>query len=172
MTPGRNAAPAPGSAHEGRGAHPAVGPSADAIPAQGGRMTKQQAAGLAKTLPPLSCGGCKKCCRGDTITLMEGDDPTRYKTRLVDGRRVLRRRKDGDCIYLGSKGCTIWPGQPRMCRAFDCRTYALGIATMDGPEQAERLQRASCREGIARLAKLGHDVAAYGLPPPDGEALA
>jgi len=56
-----------------------------------------------------------------------------------------------------------------MCRAFDCRSYALGIATLDGPAQPERLQRASCREGIARLAALGHDVAAYGLPVPEGK---
>lgn len=129
-------------------------------------MDKKQALEIAKTLTPLSCGGCRKCCLGDTITLMEGDNPAHYKTKLVEGRRVLRKRKDGNCVYLGARGCTIWPKQPTMCRKFDCRIYALGIAAMPQDQRSSRLERPSAREGITRLQAAGHNPLAYGLPAP------
>lgn len=108
-----------------------------------------------KALPPINCAGCRKCCLGDTITLLPGDDPGRYKTKLVDGERVLRKKKDGNCVYLGSRGCTIYGSQPRMCRAFDCRVYALKVAAMPPSAQASRLQRPSVQEGFARLKLVG-----------------
>lgn len=135
------------------------------------KLDKKEALEIASTLPPLSCGGCRKCCLGDTITLMEGDDPTLYKTKLVEGRRVLRKRKNGNCIYLGARGCTIWPKQPTMCRKFDCRTYALGVATLPEHERGVRLRHPSTREGIARLQAAGHDPVAYGLAAPPVAAL-
>jgi Fe-S-cluster containining protein len=33
----------------------------------------------------------------------------------------LKRRDNGDCIYLGEAGCTIYDRRPSVCRKFDCR---------------------------------------------------
>lgn len=95
---------------------------------------------------------------------MEGDNPALYKTKLVEGRRVPWKRKDGNSIHLGARGCTIWPKQPTLWRKFDRRSYALGIAAMVEDERASRLEWPSAREGVARLQLLGHDPLAYGLP--------
>jgi Fe-S-cluster containining protein len=38
----------------------------------------------------------------------------------------LARRANGDCVYLGKTGCTIYGRRPRVCRNFDCRTLFLG----------------------------------------------
>lgn len=77
-------------------------------------------------LPPLRCGGCRRCCEGDTIVLRpeKGDDVTAYRTNLIDGVRVLKK-KGGNCIYLGPKGCRIYDRRPHDCRKFDCRAYFL-----------------------------------------------
>lgn len=103
-------------------------------------------------LPPLKCGGCRKCCLGDTITLHPGDDPTRYKTKVVDGKRVLAKGKDGNCIYLGVSGCRIYGRQPMECRVFDCRKYALLFSGWSREKQAQRLATsAALHEGLRRL---------------------
>lgn len=82
----------------------------------------------ASHLPPLNCAGCRKCCLGDTIKLQPWEDPSRWKTKLVDGRRVLRKGKDGNCVYLGKQGCRIQGGKPHACRWYDCRVAAqLGV---------------------------------------------
>lgn len=75
----------------------------------------------------LDCNGCRKCCMGDTIVLRpeHGDDVTRYKTKLAGGRRVLAKKSDGNCVYLGPKGCRIHGRAPHQCRIFDCRVYFL-----------------------------------------------
>ena len=99
-----------------------------------------------QALPPINCNGCRKCCEGDTITLMAGDDPAQYKTKLVDGARVLARKKDGNCVYLGSRGCTIYFRQPVMCRVFDCRRYSMA-AVDTGDQQRRRV----IAEGRRRL---------------------
>lgn len=37
----------------------------------------------------------------------------------------LKHQANGDCIYLGDHGCTIYDNRPRVCREFDCRlTFA------------------------------------------------
>jgi Fe-S-cluster containining protein len=33
----------------------------------------------------------------------------------------LRHAANGDCVYLGAKGCTIYEDRPAVCRNFDCR---------------------------------------------------
>lgn len=110
--------------------------------------------------PPIACAGCRKCCLGDTITLVEGDDPSSFKTRpstsVFPGSigRELRKGKDGNCIYLGKSGCQIYAGRPRMCREFDCRTYALRVTAMSPDDRGSRLLRPSVKEGLSRLAQI------------------
>lgn len=83
-------------------------------------------------LPPLKCAGCRKCCLGDTVKLQPWEDPSRWKTKLVDGRRVLRKGKDGNCVYLGKQGCRIQQGKPFACQIYDCRVAAEIAERPDG----------------------------------------
>lgn len=50
-----------------------------------------------------------------------GDNVLDYDTQIVEGRLALKWKDNGDCIYLGEKGCTIWPRRPAVCKEFDCR---------------------------------------------------
>lgn len=72
-------------------------------------------------LPPLNCGSCTRCCQGDTVWIQPGEDPAPFKTKEVDGRHQLAKGKDGNCVYLGGRGCLIQDSKPLACRLFDCR---------------------------------------------------
>lgn len=106
-------------------------------------------------LPKLVCGGCRTCCLGDTITLEPGENFYAYKTISVNGRAQLQKGEDGNCVYLGETGCTIYDRQPRMCRALDCRKYAQ-LFEAQPERRAERwanpLRRPVIEEGRLRLA--------------------
>ena len=78
----------------------------------------------------VPCDGCTRCCRGDAIRLLPGDDANEYITEPHDhyaGQLMLAHKADGDCIYLGSAGCTIHDRRPLMCREMDCRMIALNF---------------------------------------------
>jgi Fe-S-cluster containining protein len=73
----------------------------------------------------LACGGCTACCRNvrvevssseaqglDTILIRREDMPI--------STRMLRQRDNGECVYLGPKGCEIYERRPAMCRVFHC----------------------------------------------------
>jgi hypothetical protein len=114
---------------------------------------------MASPLPALNCNGCRKCCLGDTIVLGPTDNPALYKTRRrEDGAYVLRKKKDGNCLYLGPSGCTIQTTKPKLCRDFDCRVYAQRIAALPSELQRYRVDRPSAKEGAKRLAELGMPV--------------
>ncbi len=91
-------------------------------------------------LPPVNCGGCRTCCIDDTITLHPSDNPADFDhVEFPDGHRELAKGKNGQCVYLGKKGCTIYDRQPFMCRAFDCRGLVLKFEKMMAAEQRQRL---------------------------------
>ena len=74
--------------------------------------------------------GCVRCCKGDAIRLLPGDDTASYKTVPHDrfaNQLMLAHKPNGDCIYLGDGGCTIHPRRPQMCREMDCRLIALSL---------------------------------------------
>ena len=97
------------------------------------------------SLPPLNCDGCRTCCLGDTIHLTANDNPARYKTRLLgDGSRVLKKGKDGNCVYLGKRGCQIQATKPEWCRQFDCRAYGGASRPIDAGLRASPKERSGC----------------------------
>jgi hypothetical protein len=57
-----------------------------------------------------------------------GDKPELYDTMLISHpvfrttMHALKHKENGDCIYLGDNGCTIWDRAPAVCQMFDCRT--------------------------------------------------
>lgn len=78
----------------------------------------------------VPCGSCHLCCRGDVIMLLpdEGDDVASYEHEIVTlpgvgTGAVLKKGRDGNCIYLGPDGCTIHDRAPTICRIFDCRRW-------------------------------------------------
>jgi hypothetical protein len=85
---------------------------------------------------PVPCGGCKACCHRERIVL--APDETGYVTEPALGpdvpgdARMLAHKPNGDCIYLGEQGCTIWESAPRVCQAFDCRRW---LAKIDYPKE-------------------------------------
>ena len=75
----------------------------------------------------VPCNGCTRCCHGDALRLLPGDDLSEYQHVAHDwmpGERMLDHKPNGDCIYLTETGCGIHARRPRMCRELDCRILA------------------------------------------------
>lgn len=80
-----------------------------------------------RTIVP--CGTCKACCKRELLFLHPemGDNLQDYRCHPainpVTGHAgyALDHNANGDCIYLGEQGCTIWDRAPAICREFDCR---------------------------------------------------
>jgi hypothetical protein len=80
----------------------------------------------------VPCQGCTACCCGACVNV----DTTREPPERLEKMRLqqdeegwhLPRREDGGCIHLGPRGCTIYADRPDICRVFDCRVTAMGLA--------------------------------------------
>ena len=101
----------------------------------------------------LDCGACRKCCTGhQLIALVEEDNPANYQCHeYAPGLWAVDHNAEGDCIYLGEKGCTIWGRHPAVCRAFDCAALVkrMDEGAFDGIDS--RLDNDVIREGRRRL---------------------
>lgn len=74
----------------------------------------------------LDCGTCIVCCRwGNDIAIrpvLTSEEVKRFKCVSSQmGGFVLAATEEGNCIYVGPNGCTIYKDRPRQCRLFDCR---------------------------------------------------
>lgn len=105
----------------------------------------------------VPCNGCTLCCKREAITLLpeEGDNPEDYGDALEEGipghpgvALVLKHKPNGDCIFLGDGGCTIYDKRPVICRHFDCRASYLKISAQYDRNQRRRL----CRSGQIDMA--------------------
>lgn len=71
----------------------------------------------------VPCGDCRMCCKKDLVLLDEGEaekfdsEPFPFDPE----QRMIAHKKNGDCIYLRSYGCSIQGDKPRKCRTMDCR---------------------------------------------------
>jgi hypothetical protein len=75
----------------------------------------------------VPCNGCTFCCQGDAIRILPEDDAASYLTEphpVLRGVVMIAHKPNGDCIYLGERGCTIHDRAPSLCRSADCRTIA------------------------------------------------
>src|SRR5436309_3151995 len=80
------------------------------------------------------CTRCGNCCTGAPGFVWVNDDEVAaiadhreesvphvigLYTRVVDGKRSLREKANGDCVFLDrSRRCTIYPVRPRQCRTW------------------------------------------------------
>jgi Fe-S-cluster containining protein len=74
----------------------------------------------------VPCGSCHDCCTGNELVVMTPhDDASKYETETIrlNGAvlLVLKRKPNGDCIYLDAGRCSIHGDQPHVCKIFDCR---------------------------------------------------
>jgi hypothetical protein len=75
----------------------------------------------------VPCDGCTRRCHNDLVRLLPGDNESQYLTQphpALRGQLALAHKPNGDCVYLGERGCTIHDTKPRMCREMDCRNLA------------------------------------------------
>jgi len=98
---------------------------------------------VAKRLPAFECQRCAKCCRGafgdNTVTVFPGEiraimaatgrswgevaepeedgDVDRYGNRHAF-EWALRKKPDGDCIFLEGGRCAIYDVRPWICRTY------------------------------------------------------
>ncbi len=82
----------------------------------------------------FTCTRCGHCCTGAPGYVWVTDDEiaalarfrgesvaelTAVSTRLVGGKRSLREKLNGDCVFYDRhKGCTVYPVRPRQCRTW------------------------------------------------------
>jgi hypothetical protein len=72
---------------------------------------------------------------------------------------LLATEMNGQCVYLGESGCTIYDRRPLLCRSFDCREHYLILPRQDR-DNLVRLglsSRAVFNAGRARLKSLSAD---------------
>lgn len=77
----------------------------------------------AKCRDTVPCNGCTACCQfGDMPKLQPELWPqdVGYQETMRDGKRYLKLKANGDCIYLTETGCGIHEYRPQACRPFDC----------------------------------------------------
>jgi Fe-S-cluster containining protein len=78
----------------------------------------------------------------------------------------LRRKENGDCWYLGERGCTIYHRRPQICRRFDCRELFISMS------RAERRDYIKDIGGFAReVLEAGRQRLVRGNPQ-EGQATA
>lgn len=109
----------------------------------------------------VNCDGCTRCCQGfQQIMLQPEDNPDRYHTTpsvcALTGNPglMVQQKPNGDCIYLGTDGCTIYSDAPAICRKFDCRAMAATIQSQTTRPEFRRVLRAD-KSGVL---KHGHQL--------------
>ena len=97
----------------------------------------------------FTCTMCGKCCTGEPgfvwVTdaelaalakfLGEPEDVVRAThTRRARGRRTLREKANGDCVFYDrKKGCTVYPVRPAQCR-----TWPFWESNLETPDDWKR----------------------------------
>lgn len=89
----------------------------------------------------VPCNGCTMCCKNDAVRILPHEDASRWQTVPHDympGQRMLAHKVNGDCVYLGDKGCTIQDGKPQICGEMDCRNIANALTFTQARKMAAR----------------------------------
>ena len=92
----------------------------------------------------------------------QGDEVESYRHCVVEDQAtgkpvfLLATEANGQCVYLGESGCTIYDRRPLLCRSFDCRKHYLILPRMDRDNLVKLglSSRAVFNAGRARLKSL------------------
>lgn len=89
----------------------------------------------------IPCNGCTQCCKGPlrSLPLVMDPNPGRFETYKVGEMIYLANKPNGDCLYLGDEGCTIYEDRPVECRVYDCRRYSHDITLLPNLSLAAHL---------------------------------
>jgi len=88
----------------------------------------------------VPCNACTECCRSNQGLPLQpdlGDQVETYRHQVGTDRAtgnpvfLLATEANGQCVYLGSTGCTIYDRRPLLCRNFDCRKHYLILPKQD-----------------------------------------
>ena len=101
----------------------------------------------------VNCAGCIACCKNENLALYpeHGDNPEEYavsivKSPITDGTVfALQQKPNGDCIYLGASGCTIYSRRPYACRRFNCVKWLQNIGDAAFPRNRTEREGAEIR---------------------------
>lgn len=101
---------------------------------------------------PFTCTRCGHCCTGEPGFVWVTDDEvaalaefrgepvdqfTAVYTRKARGRRTLREKGNGDCVFFErGTGCTVYPVRPPQCR-----TWPFWESNVETPEAWARTER-------------------------------
>lgn len=101
----------------------------------------------------FTCTQCGKCCTGEPGVVWVTDDEIAaianfikepadeveaVYTRKTRGRRTLREKTNGDCVFYDrAKGCTIYPVRPPQCRTWPF--WESNVATPEDWAETERV---------------------------------
>lgn len=102
------------------------------------------------------CSQCGLCCRLFFVNLNEKEYQSgKYKTQFEEfglfddfhkavgcGANILKQKKDGHCLYLKGKDCSIHKIRPQVCREFFCTSKLKKFRKMI--EQIEK--KRACQE--------------------------
>jgi Fe-S-cluster containining protein len=114
------------------------------------------------------CAGCTECCKTNQGLFLhpeQGDDVASYRHRVLTDETtgrvayLLAAEANGQCVYLGPSGCTIYDRRPLLCRAFDCRKHYLILPRQDRDNLVKLglSSRSVFNAGRARLKTLSAD---------------
>lgn len=95
----------------------------------------------------VSCNGCTICCKNDMIFLHpeHGDKKEDYEVEPAinpiteEKGFALKKKKNGDCIYLCENWCSIHDKSPIICQEFDCGDFYRGFIERTSRSERRRL---------------------------------
>jgi uncharacterized protein len=102
-----------------------------------------------------ACHACKRCCRNKAIRVgpyeilrlarFLGISTTQFiESHTEAGGTVLRPKENGDCGFLGERGCTVHPDWSLACRLYPLARWV----SPDGQESFGHLTPHAKTEGI------------------------
>jgi len=102
-----------------------------------------------------ACHACNRCCRNKAIRVSPYDilRLARYlcisTTQFIEnhteaGGTVLRSQENGDCGFLGERGCSVHPDRPLVCRIYPLARWV----SPDGEESFGHLTPHPKTEGV------------------------
>jgi hypothetical protein len=138
-----------------------------------------------REFPPVPCDGCVECCYHTRVEVdpdLERPEDLAYLATEPDpeGGLRLRKRSDGACIHLGSRGIVLWRAAGTIAASLRCLAWAMPLAAItmrppgrfsrarpEGPLSSRRTKWPGCgrwRNSSGRTAS-GHRMNCS-TPPP------